>query len=667
MNSNIKQLIVLDSIRDRLEMIQSDILPGSVVHPVRSGDGNTPTAIRSANGTSYSVQNTYFPLYPLEGDVHYLKESFLHFVIRVNFQIAIKDPTVAPIRLAVGPRDVASIFNQVELCLDNMAFLPSVYHHLESAISLSALPASVVDHSPDYATVDKLLNGKPTPMQWITIPADRTRNVVDIYNYTLNYDLSIDLNRLCVPLSNIDFITRHFGNIRLNVYLNNFQQCFYYFVYPINSIQSNIHADTGTQTAIPLSSENINGFLTLAPIDWGDTSDTTQATAIFSAPTWIPLAENKNLNTSAYTVSESACRSIPIQFILHRDAINGTQNSNGFMAVQLAEICQTCFSLEANSVAALDEYFATQGKIILPIQRFNTVTFDGGTINPTGQQGGIPGTLTANIPGKNITVFIASIVPTNCQSCLLNPFMYSYQAILNGRPLNGIRYERTNARAVKDYSDACIDTDEDEINSDLLYALTFPPVFNDGITGDRPTPINTNSYFYQVAQMIGGSSTTINDFNMFKRLKSFFGIGSDFVKLPFNFFHVWETAIPDSFHTGYCIAETAPSLSQFRLENSTNLTELDPAQSTNDGSVYGRFKIINDQAGTVTTGGTNRGRYDNNGTDAEPFMTIPSYTNRACVYYLTALCDSCIVLNYDAGAKIATSAAVADVAPFLTD
>lgn len=663
MNSNIKQLIVLDSIRDRLEMIQSDILPGSVVHPVRSGDGNTPTAIRSTNGTSYSVQNTYFPLYPLEGDVHYLKDSFLHFVIRVNFQIAIKDATVAPIRLAVGPRDVASIFNQVELCLDNMAFLPSVYHHLESAISLSALPASVVDHSPDYATVDKLLNGKPTPMQWITIPANASRNTVDIYNYTLNYDLSIDLNRLCVPLSNIDFITRHFGNIRLNVYLNNFQQCFYYFVYPCNSIQSNITTTTRTQTNFALSSENINGFLMLSPIDWGDTSDTTVDNAVFSSPTWIPLVENKIADFSTYTLTESACRSVPIQFILHRDTINGTQNSNGFMAVQLAEICQTCFSLEANSVAALDEYFATQGKIILPIQRFNTVTFDGGTINPTGQQGGIPGTLTANIPGKNITVFIASIVPTNCQSCLLNPFMYSYQAILNGRPLNGIRYERTNARAVKDYSDACIDTDEDEINSDLLYALTFPPVFNNGITNDRPTPININSYFYTYDNM--------HDFNVFKRLKSFFGIGSDFVKLPFNFFHVWETAIPDSFHTGYCIAETAPSLSQFRLENSTNLTELDPAQSTNDGSVYGRFKIVADTAGQITSAiyTANRGRYDDSDGNGNPeaFLTIPSYTNRACVYYLTALCDSCIVLNYDAGAKIATSAAVADVAPFLTD
>lgn len=649
MNNDIKQLIVLDSIRDRLEMIQSDILPGSCVHPVRSGDGNTPTSIRSLDGTSYAVQNTYFPLYPLEGDVHYLKDSFLHFVIDVSFQIAVKSTTLEPIRLYVGPRDTASIFNQIELCLDNMAFLPSVYHHLESAIQMTALPASIIDHSPDYATIDKLLHDKKTPMHLIEIPA-ATRTNTDaptIYTYYLTYDLSIDLNQLCVPLSNIDFITKHMGNLRLNVYLNNFQQSFYYFVCP-----SSITTPTQTAAATVVSSyNNNNGLLMLAPIDWGTISGNQNDNSNMTAPTWIPVANNRNLtvaNTPTAAFSAVSNYAIPIQFILHQNSLNNVTNTTPFMQVRLAEICQTCFSLEASSVAALDEYFATQQKIIIPIQRFSTVTFDSGTVDGTR---GISRTLTANVPGKNITTFIASLVPLNCQSCLLNPFMMNYQAILNGRPLNGIIYQKTNARAIKDYADACIDTDEDELNGDFLASLEFPPLITVGETTQQTAPKrNANEYFYEFGTDGATPANTLYDFTIFKTMKERYGFDGNYIKMPFNFMHVWSTAIPDSFHTGYCIAETAPSLSQFRLDNTA--TTIEPTSGT-----YSRFNIPD--ATTVQIGR----HTDQN----EPYMTIPSYTNRTCMYYLTALCDACIVLSYDAGSRMATSAAIADVAPFVTD
>lgn len=652
MNNDIKQLIVLDSIRDRLEMIQSDILPGSCVHPVRSGDGNTPTAIRSLDGTSYAVQNTYFPLYPLEGDVHYLKDSFLHFVIDVSFQIVVKTTTLEPIRLYVGPRDTASIFNQIELCLDNMAFLPSVYHHLESAIQMTALPASVIDHSPDYATIDKLLHDKKTPMHLIEIPAatrDGNSNP-SVYTYYLSYDLSIDLNQLCVPLSNIDYITKHMGNLRLNVYLNNFQQSFYYFVCPSSSNQ--FEANQIQLSSQTISYENGNGLLMLAPIDWGTCSTTdTNTNAVMTAPTWIPVSVNRMMtltegtpNTITFETIQNLA--IPIQFVLHMNQIGTTTNTTPFMQVRLAEICQTCFSLEASSVAALDEYFATQQKIIIPIQRFSTVTFDSGTVDGTR---GISRTLTANVPGKNITTFIASLVPLNCQSCLLNPYMMNYQAILNGRPLNGIIYQKTNARAIKDYADACIDTDEDELNGDFLASLEFPPLITGGETTLQTAPKrNANEYFYTFGTDSSGNN--LYDFTIFKKMKERYGIDGNFIKMPFNFMHVWSTAIPDSFHTGYCIAETAPSLSQFRLDNTA--TTIEP----NDGN-YSRFTI-------QSTQGVQTGRFT---AQNEPYMTIPSYTNRTCMYYLTALCDACIVLSYDAGSRMATSAAVADVAPFLTD
>ena len=77
--SDLKQLIVLDDIRDKIEMVNSDILPESETHPVITGIENVPTSIVSKDGTSYQSTYTTFPLSPLQGRVHFIKDSFLNF------------------------------------------------------------------------------------------------------------------------------------------------------------------------------------------------------------------------------------------------------------------------------------------------------------------------------------------------------------------------------------------------------------------------------------------------------------------------------------------------------------------------------------------------------------------------------------------------------------
>ena len=62
--SDLKQLVVLDELRDKLEMIDSDIIPESETHPIVTGIENVPTSIVSSDGVSYQSTYTTFPLSP---------------------------------------------------------------------------------------------------------------------------------------------------------------------------------------------------------------------------------------------------------------------------------------------------------------------------------------------------------------------------------------------------------------------------------------------------------------------------------------------------------------------------------------------------------------------------------------------------------------------------
>lgn len=670
--SDLKQLIVLDEIRDKLEMIDSDIIPETETHPVVTGIENVPTSIVSSDGVSYQSTYTTFPLSPLQGRVHYIKDSFLNFSIDVSFTIFINKNISSPIYLYVGPRDSSSIFNQLQLMIDNNVIWNTTYHQIESALDLAGLPASVVDHSNNYATIDKLLHSKDTPMKLITIPAanyaslfftDATRSQCYL-NYNLEYNFTIDLNRLCVPLSNIDFITSNMGNLRLRVYLNNFHESFYYFQIPSGIVSQMTANDTltlGTAKTITLNDLfSVNALIAINPIKWGSiqTSQSgSQWIATFSEATFI---SDSVLNSSSFSATGTASQLtigktigtaktdyntltsnetlIPIQFIKR-----GQNQQNNFMKVNIAEICQTCFDIEEQSWNKLCEYFGSVGKVILPIQSWSTNLFNNGTFEAGNT---IDSTLLANVPGNNITDIAVTMCPSNNQSCILNPYLSNIQALLDGKPLNVVPYNKIDNRAIQDFTNACVDTDYEEINTDYLYSLQFPPLITEGSYSNQNKSRSNQEYFYNI-----GNET---DFTYFGKMKSKIGLSERYIKNPNLFMYVFQTAIPSSFHTGMCIIENTNRQALFRLTSSGTAGIF--------ANLNQRFYPVRSIQSTVTNAGANETT-----TLAYTFPSMPNSTNTNVQFNISCLCDECIVLDYDSVLNTCTGGYISYAKPFLSE
>lgn len=677
--SDIKQLVVLDELRDKLEMIDSDIIPETVSHPVVTGIENVPTSISSRDGTSYQATYTTFPLSPLNGRVNYIKDCFLNFSIDVSFTVFIGVNIPVPIYLAVGPRDTSSIFNQLQLMIDNNVIWNTTYHQIESAIDMAGLPASVVDHSNNYATIDKLLNYKDTPMKIIEIPAG---TYMDNYNtggqtrsqcyrnYKVSYDFTIDLNRLCVPLSNIDFITSNMGNLRLRTYLNNFHESFYYFQLP----QDYVKLDSSTSSAKPtnVSLKQIiiqNSIAALNPISWGTVTETDTTHYTLSNSNFlinpinnidtISINNNESQYNTEVNITYNGANSIgtiksintllPIQFIKHYS----TNSTNNFMQVTLAEICQTCFDLEESSWNKLCEYFGSIGKVILPIQAWSTNLFNNGTIDDSNPY--VSSTLLANVPGNNITDVVVTCCPSNAQSCIMNPYLSNIQALLDGKPLNNVPYDKVNNRAIQDFTNACVDTDREEINTDYLYSLQFPPLISASSQGVAATVTrDKQQYFYQVGEDI--------DFNYFAKYKSKNGMGMNYIKNPNLFMYIFETALPCSFHTGACIIENTNRQALFRLTSN--------GSQGNSVALAQRFYKTNNAAITITDDQNYIGvsAISTNGSalsDSTLYPSMPNTTNVNSQFNISCLCDECIVLDYDSTLNTCTGGYISYAKPFL--
>lgn len=656
--NNLEQLIVLDSIKEKLEMINSDIIPGSETHITAEGIENVPSSIQSVTGTAYSGDFTTFPLKPLAGNVHYIKDSFLEFDIDVNFSMYIATNISSPLYFYIGPRDTSSIFKQLQLLFQNNAFWTSPYQRLESAICLAGLPASVVDHSNNYATIDKLLHFKDTPMKLVTIPPanyqqlacsddDEKRKQCNI-NVTLNYVFTIDLNRLCVPLSNIDFITENMGDIQLKCYLGDFHESF--FVMQVPNGFSGIGCSDGNKINYSFVQ---NGLISLEPVRWGSCGVSFKAGTVnqgrtdisMSNPTFFlqptmftadvsggdlnaPSGESVK-NTDGGIIDFTKLKALdtycPVQFILHDSSVQ-----TPFMKVQVGRICQTCFSINNESYAALHQYFQDSGAVILPIQTWTTTIFDNGTIDASNT---IPTTLNAQVNAQNITDVVVAVTPTSSPVCLLNPFMSSFTFRLNGTPLNNTPYLKVDNRAIQDFTNACVDTDYDEVNTDYLYSLQFPPLINVGNT-TRPA----TDYQYTIDKM--------TELEYFARMRSMLGNQIDYIKNPNLFMLIFQTALPCSFHTGLCVGTNAPRRIQATLTNvSPQKSGLQSRYPNNLNNMPFVITASSDTKSTQTY--ENAGNTFNQDTKTYHYSFPIATCNTTCQVFMSLLSDACIVINYD--------------------
>lgn len=636
--SDLKQLIVLDEIRDKIEMLDSDIIPESVQHPIVSGIENVPTSISSINGTNFQSTFTTFPLSPLTGRVNHLRDNFLNFNIDINFGIYICENLAQDVYMYVGPRDTSSIFNQLTLLIDNNTIFNTTYQQVESAIAFASLPSNIVNHSNMYATVDKLLSGQDTPMKLIKIPAN-DYSAGQLITYNLHYQFTIDLNRLCVPLSNIDYISNNMGNLRLKVYLQNIMNSFYYFVVPSGLTMES--TATGTQAGTVTFWKNSASLLTMNPIQWASGTLTPVGNIVtFPTPAIIPIHQQYTQTITAGAISHADpttttinnnFRYIPIQFVLNADSSVNT------VAVQLAEICQTCFDIDDGSYAKLSEYFGSMTKVVLPIQQFTTSVFNNGTITP--QQSGttLPSTLLANVPANNISEIIVTQAVSNAQSCIINPYLSNVQCLLDGKTLNNVPYSKIDNRAITDFTMACVDTDSQEINDDYLYSLTFPKPI---ITGNSNTADLDDTHYFT-------SATMFNDYNELG-----YKIKNDFyVKNPNLYMYVFETQIPGAFHTGACVLENSNRQAILRLVSDGNSNN-----KTNMWANY-PYKISN------VTYNTNTNAY----TNVDTWVNMPNTNNTGTTIYLTVLSDSCIVLDYQQQINTCTGGFISNAKPYINE
>lgn len=679
-----KQLVVLNEIRSRLEMLRSDIIPESESQQVLDAVDNVAANVRSVSG-QYGSAYTTRRLSPIAGNVLDLSQSYIRDCYIFNFSIFITSTTYEDIYLMFGPTSTAGIFRQVMLMLGSNNIWQTTYQRTEARILSAAYPASDIDHSPEYATVKKLCELGSSPMKIICIPkttiqydntqAGGTIGTDDspLYNgwrqlcYQLRFDNIVDLNHLCVPLSNIDYIPYNFGDLRLRTYYDNIEQSMFYFVLPT---KQSLQIETGGNSEVNVATINGNSILSLNPVRWGTPSflsgTNNRILQMGDYAQWIPIAAPVDLNVTTPATSYRA-----LQMARHDAADGGTVTNvspNGFLSMPIlfslsntvnvpwtycfqleqSQVCQYCFSIDEESKKSLREFFATMGRVPIPTQTFVSTEFANGQIGPTsGTSTSPPSSLISQVSGNNITAAIITLSPLDCPACLLNPFSTTYQLQINGYNINQTTYAKVNDRVIKDYTNAVCDTDTDEINTDFLHSLTFPKYvyLPNSTTNNPPGP---SDYF--------NTTNGTADFTRLKTMNATNGAAIYNIN-PNAFMHVWQTAIPNSYHTGMCIVENSASNANIRFTG--NYSDTYP-------QVSARYMTPTDylQQGTVTD---NQQNYSGIFTYSTTNLTLPQYTNLSCRFLFTALCDCVINLIYDASIDTCVAGELSYATPFVYD
>ena len=132
------KFVVIDEIMNQLEAAKSGIVPGSVTQAVVSGIQNVPANIKQHTiGGASSTSYTTFPLSPIVKNCC-LDKTYLNLEFDVNFTIA-GDTTSATgeyiIPYYIGFRDNSSLFNQIQILIENSAIWTTTYQREESVLS----------------------------------------------------------------------------------------------------------------------------------------------------------------------------------------------------------------------------------------------------------------------------------------------------------------------------------------------------------------------------------------------------------------------------------------------------------------------------------------------------------------------------------------------------
>ena len=510
------KFVVIDEIMNQLEAAKSGIVPGSVTQAVVSGIQNVPSNIKQHTiGGASSTSYTTFPLSPIVKNCC-LDKTYLNLEFDVNFNISAIAPTQNEtyiIPYYIGFRDTSSLFNQIQILIENSAIWTTTYQREESVLSYNSLPETEIRGNNQYSSIEKRREGKYSPMKRVVTIAKSSNdeNKIISANETIHFKCTVDINRLTPLLSNLHYTTPHMGNLRLKVFFQEFEKCM--FICPdYNYIY---RADTGEKF---INQPIYNQYWQFYPL------------YIFTKAK-IPNAlgvDKKSIPFYAINTDGKKVEQLDKLFIT-----NHTDTTKDFMTFDgngIAEIVQTCFDIKDEEYQRLSDYFASLGSVIIPSQTWSTNVFNNSTIPANGTY---PASQIGNIGGYNIDFISVWSHPTLSTVCFNKEFQTNVQLILDGRPINALPYSYINDKAVVDMTQAIIDTDHEEINHDYISSLTL---FNETDTAEY---INDT-----LSSMYGSGDVTSS-------------INKNYISNPNTYALNFSTNLPDAFHSGACILENS--------------------------------------------------------------------------------------------------------------
>lgn len=608
-----KKFVIIDEVMDQLEAAKSGVVPGSISQSVVSGIQNVPSNIvqPTINGASASAYTT-FPLSPIVKNCC-IDESYLNFEFDINYRINVElsadpgDGTALIMPYWIGLRDTASMFNQIQVLIENTSIWSTVYQREESVIAYNALPETEIRGNNQYASIEKMQQCMKSPMKRFVLTFSRAdldgsthKKLVD-KAISHHFKCTVDLNRLTPLISNIHFTTPHMGNLRLKVFFQEFAKCLFfcpdYGYFAANSVKTESPDAAAINAALVQPIQN--QFWSFYPFN--------EFAGLDIAGTQIPFYIHASNATSGVTGFIVAAN---VKFDNPASGTNFMTFANG-----IAEIVQKNFEIKGEEYERLTNYFASTGSVIIPTQTWSTSVF-----NNSGLASNWDSSMVGNVGGYNINFVTVFFHPNKQSTYFTNEYLDNIQLILDGRPVNAIRYEFVNDKCIVDMTQAIIDTDHEEINHSFMDSLTF---LNESDTKD-----------YLVAA--DGTPTTA---------ASIYGTGAvgrsinkASLRYPGTCMYNFSTNLPDAFHSGACI-----------LENSNRQAVI---------------RFLSDKA-------------SGSGVNAPTNKVFPYYLNSSNIVAtmgaggdsvtcgFSCFCDACIVLNFDASRNTCFDGQLSWASPYL--
>lgn len=603
------KFVVIDEIMEQMEAAKSGIVPGSVTQAVVSGIQNVPADINQYTiGGVSSTSYTTFPLSPIVKNCC-IDKTYLNFEFDLNYNITFEGTTNGKkykIPYYIGFRDTASMFNQLQILIENSSLWTTIYQREESVLSYNSLPETEIRGNNQYASIEKMRDGKYCPMKRV-IASGTANGTTLVIPTTLHIKATVDLNRLTPLLSNIHFTTPHMGNLRLKVFMQRIEEALFFcpdynYIY---KFAINASAPTVADNSQPKIQEAFNTFAASVNQTANIQPLSNQYWQFYPLYLLIEGIESSkvpfygiNTTDGQLTVFSKATMSN------YSETKDGKTYTKPFFTFNggIAEIVQTCFDIKDEEYQRLTDYFASLGSVIIPSQVWSTSVFNNSTI-PKGTS--YPTTQIGSIGGYNIDFISVWTHSNKSATTFTNEFLTDIQLILDGRPINALPYSYVNDKCVVDTTQAIIDTDHEEINHDYMTSLTQ---FN--LNDDK-------TYTNEALNVVFGNGQMSSSIN------------KNYIANPNTYCLNFSTNLPDAFHSGACI-----------LENSNRQAVL-------------RY---NAQSQAGKSGATLE--------NTDTFPIVINHSNETVTSGFSAFCDCCIVLTYDAARQNCFDGQLSWAAPY---